>query len=34
MRLLALALVIVAGAGFAIWRAVAIYNYGFHKRNL
>jgi hypothetical protein len=34
MRLLALALVIVAGAGFAIWRGVAYYNYAFHKRIL
>jgi hypothetical protein len=34
MRLLALALVIVAGAGFAIWRGVAYYKYACHKRSM
>jgi len=34
MRLLAFALVIVAGTSFAVWRGVAFYNFAFRKRSL
>jgi len=34
MKAIELALVLVAAAGLVIWRGVALYRYGFRKRNL
>ena len=34
MRLIGFALIAAAAAALIIWRAIALYNYGFHKRDL
>jgi type IV secretory pathway VirB2 component (pilin) len=34
MRIIQLAVVIVAAAGLALWRGVAMYRQTFHRKNL
>jgi hypothetical protein len=34
MQMIALALIVAAATGLAVWRGVALFKYGFRKRNL
>ena len=34
MKIIEFAFVVAAAAGVAIWRGVAVYRYGFHKKDL
>jgi len=34
MGSIALALIVVAAVTLIVWRGIALYNYGFHKKDL